>query len=53
MITGEEYLNLIRSKKKLPKLEKTTRSYKMKREMIINKLANEFNKNFNVSPLLN
>ena len=47
------YLNLIRKNKNLPILNKKTSSYKMKRESIIDKLANEFNKHFNISSLLN
>ena len=46
-------MNLIRKSKKLTLLDKKTRSYKIKRESIIDNLANEFNKNFNVSSLLN
>jgi adenosylcobyric acid synthase len=49
----DHYLNLIRKMKNLPLLDKRTRSYKMKRENIINNLANEFKKNFNISSLLN
>ncbi len=49
----DHYINLIRKSKNLPLLNKKTRSYKIKRESIINNLANEFNKNFNISSLLN
>ena len=49
----DHYLNLIRKGKNLPLLEKRTRSYKIKREYIIDNLANEFKKHFNVSSLLN
>ena len=49
----DHYLNLIRKGKNLPLLDKRTRSYKMKRENIIDNLANEFKKNFNISSLLN
>ena len=49
----DQYINLIRERKKLPALEKKTRSYKIKRESIIENLANEFNKNLNLSSLLN
>ena len=49
----DHYLNLIRKRKNLPLLDKKTRSYKMKRESIIDNLANEFNKHFNISSLLN
>ncbi len=48
-----QYLNLIRRSKNLPLLDKKTRSYKMKRESIIDNLANEYNKHFNISSLLN
>ncbi len=49
----DHYLNLIRKGKNLPLLDKRTRSYKMKREKIIDNLANEFKKHFNFSSLLN
>jgi adenosylcobyric acid synthase len=49
----DNYINLIRKNKGLPKLAKKTRSYKIKRESIIDNLANEFNKHFNISSLLN
>ena len=49
----DQYLNLIREGKNLPLLDKRTRSYKMKRENIIDNLSNEFKKNFNISSLLN
>ena len=49
----DHYLNVIRKGKNLPLLEKRTRSYKMKRENIIDNLANEFNEHFNISSLLN
>ncbi len=49
----DQYLNLIRKGKNLPLLDKRTRSYKMKRENIIDNLSNEFKKNFNISSLLN
>ena len=49
----DNYLNLIRKSKNLPLLDKKTRSYKMKRETIIDNLANEFKKHFNISSLLN
>ncbi len=49
----DQYLNLIRKSKNLPLLDKKTRSYKMKRESIIENLANEFNKHLNLSFLLN
>ena len=49
----DHYINLIRKNKNLPKLDKKTRSYKIKRESIIDNLANEFDKHFNISSLLN
>ena len=52
-IWRDNYLNLIRRKKNLPILGKKTRSYKIKRESIIDNLANEFNKYLNISSLLN
>ena len=52
-IWRENYINLIRKKKNLPALAKKTTSYKMKRESIINNLANEFEKHLNISSLLN
>ena len=48
----DQYINLIRKRKKLPALKKKTRSYKFKRESIIENLANEFNKHLNLSSLL-
>ena len=47
------YINQIRKSKNLPKLDKKTKSYKIKREEIINNLANEFNKHLDISSLLN
>ena len=44
---------LIRKNKNLPALEKKTISYKIKREKILNNLANEFEKHLNISSLLN
>ena len=49
----EEYINVIRKSKNLPKLDNKTRSYKIKREAIIENLANEFKKHLNISALLN
>jgi len=49
----DNYINLIRKSKNIPLSDKKTRSYKMKRESIINNLANEFNKHLNLSSLLN
>ena len=49
----DQYMNLIRKKRKLPPLKKKTRSYKVKRETIIENLANEFDKHLNLSSLLN
>ena len=52
-IWRDQYINLIRKRKKLPALKKRTSSYKVKRESIIKNLANEFNKHLNLSSLLN
>ena len=49
----QQYINLIRKNKNLPVLDKTKFSYKMKRERIIDLLANEFNKHLNISIMLN
>ncbi|ABM72534.1 Cobyric acid synthase CobB [Prochlorococcus marinus str. MIT 9515] len=49
----DHYINLIRKTKNKLTLDKKSRSYKMKRESIINNLANEFNNHFNISLLLN
>ena len=48
----DQYINLIRKRKKLPALKKRTRSYKVKRESIIENLANEFDKHLNLKLLL-
>ena len=45
-------INLIRKRKKLPLLKKKTISYKIKRELKIEKLSNEFEKHLNLSSLL-
>ena len=47
------YLNLIRDKKGIQKLDKKCKPYKIKREAIINNLANQFKKHINISSLLN
>ena len=52
-IWREHYINLIRKSKNLPKLDNKTISYKLKREIIINNLAKEFNNHLNLSSLLN
>ena len=48
-----QYINAIRRSKKLATVDKKTISYKIKRESIIDNLANEFNKHLNISSLLN
>ena len=48
-----QYINLIRVNKNLPKLDKNKSSYKIKRESIIDNLAREFEANLNISSLLN
>ena len=47
-----QYLNLIRKSKNLPTKTKKSISYKIKRESIINKLANEFDKHLNITSIL-
>mgnify|MGYP001323530501 CR=1 FL=1 len=49
----DNYINLIRKGKNLPKLENKARSYKIKRESILENLANEFKKHLNITLLLN
>ncbi len=48
-----QYLNLIRKRKNLPPLNIKTKSYKIKRDSIIENLANAFNKNLNITSILN
>ena len=48
----ESYINLIRSKKGLPILDKQIKNYKIKRESIIENLAIQFNKYINLSKFL-
>ena len=52
-IWRDQYINLIRKRKNLPALKTKTSSYKLKRESIIENLANEFNKHLNIASLLN
>jgi adenosylcobyric acid synthase len=47
-----EYINLIRKSKNLPNLEVKSISYKVKRDSIINHLANEFDKHLNITSVL-
>ena len=49
----ESYINLIRSKKGLPILDKRIKNYKIKRDSIIDNLAIQFNKYINLSKFLN
>ena len=49
----ENFLNLIKKEKIPTKSDKKTRSYKIKRELIIENLANEFQKHLNITELLN
>ena len=49
----DQYINLIRKSKKLPKLNKKLIPYKKKRESIIDNLANEFDKHLNITSVLN
>ena len=48
----DQYINLIRKSKNLPILNKKSISYKIKRESILDNLANEFNKHLNLSSFL-
>ena len=47
------YLNLIRIKKGIQILDKQNKPYKIKREAIINNLADQFKKHINIESLLN
>ena len=49
----DTYINLIRKSKNLPLSNKKSISYKMKRESMIENLANEFNKHLDIKALLN
>ena len=49
----DQYINLIRKSKNLPMLNRKSISYKIKRELIIDNLANEFEKHLNLTSLLN
>ena len=49
----ESYINLIRSKKGLPILDKRIKDYKIRRDSIIDNLAIQFNKHINLSNFLN
>ena len=49
----ESYINLIRNKKGLPKLDKSIKNYKIKRDSTIENLAIQFNKYINLSKFLN
>ena len=51
-IWRESYLNLIRHKRGLPKLDKNFKNYRIKRESIIESLAMQFNQHINFSGLL-
>ena len=51
-IWREQYINLIRKNKNLPTLNKKSISYQIKRESIIDNLANEFDKHLNLKSLL-
>tara|TARA_B100001121_G_scaffold54803_1_gene48304 strand:+ start:370 stop:1899 length:1530 start_codon:yes stop_codon:yes gene_type:complete len=48
----ESYINLIRTKKGLPILDKQEKNYKIKRDLIIENLALQFNKYINLSLFL-
>ncbi len=47
------YLELIKNKRGIQSLDKENKSYKIKREAIINNLASEFKKHIDISTLLN
>ena len=49
----DQYINLIRNSKNLPNLNTKSISYKIKRNSIIDNLANEFNKHLNINTILN
>ena len=49
----DQYINLIRKSKNLPTSNKKSIPYKKKRELIIDNLANEFNKHLNITSVLN
>ena len=51
-IWRDQYINLIRKSKNLPRLTKKSISYKKKRESIIENLANEFHKHLNLKSFL-
>ena len=51
-IWRDQYINLIRKSKNLPRLNKKSISYKKKREYIIKNLANEFDKHLNLKSFL-
>ena len=48
----DKYINLIRERKNLPRLGAKSKSYKMKRDLIIDHLASEFNKHLNIKEVL-
>ena len=48
----DQYINLIKKRKNLPILNTKSRSYKLKRESIIDNLADEFNKHLNILEVL-
>ena len=51
-IWRDQYINLIRKRKNLPKSNKLSISYEEKRETIINNLAHEFHKHLNLKSFL-
>ena len=48
-----QYINLIREKKGIKIIDKPSKPYKLKREIIINNLANQFKKHININTVLN
>ena len=56
MIEEKKSINSVLEKiyhRNLPILNETLKSYKLKRESIINKLANEFDKHITITSILN
>ena len=47
------YLNMIREKKGLPRIDKISKNYKIKQETIIDNLTNQFINHINISLILN
>ena len=52
-IWRNSYINMIREQKGYPKLDNISKNYKIKRDRIIDNLAQQFKKHINISELLN